>query len=130
MRRQRQATAALYVRLPIDAADRLDKAAERLAIPKKELVVEMVDRYLSTEGSGAPAEAVASGTALLGRYSFHEYPEPEVMTLEEAATFLKVSPEDLLEEVSAARVPAQRIGQSWRFSRAALVQWLSAGGSA
>ncbi len=90
----------------------------------------MVERYLSSAQTAAQVEAVAGGTSQLGRYSFHEYAEPEVMTLGEAAAFLRVSEEDLLEEVNATRIPAKQIGRSWRFSRTALVEWLSAGKSA
>ena len=61
----------------------------------------------------------------VGRYSFHEYPEPEVMTLEEAATFLRLTVEELSNAARSGQVPARSIGESWRFSRTALVNWLS-----
>jgi excisionase family DNA binding protein len=50
--------------------------------------------------------------------------EPEVMSLEEAAAFLRVAPEAVKELAETQRIPARRIGEAWRFSRPALIEWL------
>ena len=50
---------------------------------------------------------------------------PEVLTLAEAAAFLKVSEETLETEIAQNRIPGQRIGDEWRFLHAGLVNWLS-----
>jgi excisionase family DNA binding protein len=50
--------------------------------------------------------------------------EPEVMNLEEAAAFLRVTPEAVKALAEAQRIPARRIGEAWRFSRPALLEWL------
>jgi Helix-turn-helix domain len=47
-----------------------------------------------------------------------------VLTLTEAATFLRVSEAALAEKASVGEVPAQRIGGEWRFLQRALVDWL------
>ena len=50
---------------------------------------------------------------------------PEVMTLEEAALFLRVEPRELEDLALREEVPGRRIGTVWRFSRVALLAWLS-----
>jgi excisionase family DNA binding protein len=45
---------------------------------------------------------------------------PDIMTMKEAATFLKIHPKTLNKLALAKKVPAVRIGRSWRFSRLAL----------
>ena len=50
--------------------------------------------------------------------------DAEVLTLEEAAAYLRVSPE-MVEELATRRgLPARKIGDQWRFHQAALVDWL------
>lgn len=49
---------------------------------------------------------------------------PEVLDLEQTAVLLRVDPELVRELAQAQRIPARRIGESWRFSRAALLDWL------
>ena len=41
----------------------------------------------------------------------------ELMTLEEAAKFLKVSPRTLWEMARRGDIPSHRIGAQWRFTR-------------
>jgi len=50
--------------------------------------------------------------------------EAEVMTLEEAAAFLRLTPEAVRSLAETQRIPARRVGEAWRFSRPALVEWL------
>ena len=49
----------------------------------------------------------------------------EAMTLEEAARFLRIAPDELESLALRDEVPARRIGAQWRFSRSALVAWLA-----
>jgi excisionase family DNA binding protein len=51
----------------------------------------------------------------------------EVLTLEETAELLDISPRALREAAARGEVPAQKIARRWRFSRFALHQWLGAG---
>ena len=46
------------------------------------------------------------------------------MNLEEAAAFLRVPPEAVRGLAEQQRIPARRIGEAWRFSRSALLEWL------
>lgn len=48
----------------------------------------------------------------------------EVLTLAEAAAYLRVPEEDVASMVTAGRLPARQIGEEWRFSRAGLQEWL------
>jgi excisionase family DNA binding protein len=48
----------------------------------------------------------------------------EVLTPSEAAAFLRVTVDQLMEEATAGRVPARKIGAEWRFSKSGLEQWL------
>ena len=51
--------------------------------------------------------------------------DEDVITLDEAVSFLKVSKSTLYKLVESGRVPAKKVGRRWRFSRADLSQWLS-----
>ena len=121
MTRSSQPTTPLFVRLPAEAATRLQRTAERLEVPKKDLVADLVLRHLDGE---------AAETSRVGRAAFYEYREAEVLTLDEAADFLKVPVVDLEAMVARGAVPARRIGESWRLSRSALVAWLGTGAEA
>ncbi len=51
----------------------------------------------------------------------------DVLTLAEAASYLRVPEEDLLRLAEQRDVPAQRIGGEWRFLKRALGHWLTFG---
>ena len=51
-----------------------------------------------------------------------------VLTLTEAAAFLRVNEAALADKAAAGEVPAQQIGSEWRFLQRALVDWLYAAG--
>ena len=49
---------------------------------------------------------------------------PDVLTLAEAAAWLRVEESALLPDVQAGRVPARQVGGEWRFHKGALSSWL------
>jgi len=51
-------------------------------------------------------------------------PTQEVMTLSEAAAFLRVAENDLLDLAVHGRVPCRQVGSDWRFLRDAISEWL------
>lgn len=51
----------------------------------------------------------------------------EVLTLAEAASYLRVTEEALAKLVDANAIPAQKIGPGWRFLKRALAVWLRSG---
>jgi excisionase family DNA binding protein len=53
----------------------------------------------------------------------------EVLTLAEAAAYLRVGEAEVLRSVHEQGLPARQLGAEWRFSRAALQDWLGAGTS-
>jgi excisionase family DNA binding protein len=48
-----------------------------------------------------------------------------VMNAVQAAQFLQIEESVVIEMAEAGRLPARRLGDVWRFSRAALVDWLA-----
>lgn len=55
--------------------------------------------------------------------------EKEILNMEEAAELFNVSIKTFIKLLKEEKVPARKIGREWRFSRQALIQWLSAGDS-
>lgn len=55
--------------------------------------------------------------------------EKEILTLDEAAMLFGVSVKTFIKLLKEEKVPARKIGREWRFSRNALINWLSAGDS-
>ncbi len=53
----------------------------------------------------------------------------DVLTLEEAALYLRISKDKMEELAQTQRVPAQKIDSDWRFSKEALSLWLKLGQS-
>lgn len=51
--------------------------------------------------------------------------EATVLTLSEAAAFLRVSEEGLKKDADGGLLPGRRVGGEWRFVKDALVEWLS-----
>ena len=48
-----------------------------------------------------------------------------MLTLSEAARFLRLTPEVLTEQVLIGSIPGRRIGTEWRFLKSALNDWLA-----
>lgn len=114
MPRKNQPETPLYVRLPTPAVEKLDRAAAALGVHKKDLVEQLVTKYIG-----------ADIKPNVGSYSFRAYDPPEIMDEEEAARFLQVDAKTIVELAEAGKLPGKRLGKVWRFSRDALVAWLS-----
>ena len=50
--------------------------------------------------------------------------EPEVMTAEELAGFLRVPEATVRQYAGRFSIPGRQIGQEWRFWRVAILEWL------
>jgi len=129
---------ALYVRLPAAAVAKLDRAAQALGMRKKDIVAGLVQRYLDPDaGLGfRPGAALATRKVTvdvgggepgptLGAYSFQAYDPPEVLNARQAGDFLQIDEAAVIELAEAGKLPGRKLGPAWRFSRAALVAWLS-----
>ena len=110
------AEGALFVRVPAAAVDKLDRAALALGMRKKDLVAGLIQKLGPT--AGEPASTI-------GSYSFQPYDPPEVMNAVQAAQFLQIDEAVVTEMAEAGELPGRRLGDVWRFSRAALVAWLA-----
>ena len=53
--------------------------------------------------------------------------EPEILTPQEAADFLRVSLLTVQRQAKAGRLPGRRVGKEWRFSRSVLLEWVGSG---
>lgn len=49
---------------------------------------------------------------------------PNVLTLEETAAYLRLSPEVVVQEASSGNIPGQQINHTWRFLKSAIDEWL------
>jgi excisionase family DNA binding protein len=138
MSKKKDPEGALFVRLPSAAVQKLDRAAEALGVRKKDLVAGLVSRYVDPDSDrgldalGALATRRSAGPQLddgggvsRGSYSFRPYDLPEVMNAAQAAELLQVEEDVVLELAEAGKLPGRKLGAAWRFSRAALVAWLS-----
>jgi hypothetical protein len=106
----------LYVRLPNAAVAKLDHAAEVLGMRKKDLVAGLVTKYIGSYTGQGP---------MVGSYSFQPYEPPEIMNAEQAGQFLQIDEKMVIELAEAGKLPGKKLGPVWRFSRDALVAWLS-----
>ncbi len=139
-------TAALFVRIPTEHAERLDRAAFELKMPKQNLVSELVDRYVNPDspeslavlgagmgvagaGRKVTIEALEGEGLAVGHHSFRPAREPEVLTVQEAAELLRVEEKLVLGLASSGELPGRELGGQWRFARAALLRWLAEPGS-
>jgi excisionase family DNA binding protein len=108
----------LFVRLPKQQVAALDRLADRTGRPKQHLLSELL------------ADRLAPGAVSVGRIEVanpQDATDDDVLTLEEAATLFKVSPEAMQSAVERREVPGRRFGKDWRFSRLALLTWLGRG---
>ncbi len=71
----------------------------------------------SLKGTGSGAGAAAAGGGSSG--------PPDVMTPSEAATYLKVSEEDVVAAIDDGQIKAKKIGNAYRISREALDEFLN-----
>jgi excisionase family DNA binding protein len=49
--------------------------------------------------------------------------DSDVMTLEEVAAYLKVTPQTIYTWAQEKRIPAAKLGKEWRFKRSVLDRW-------
>ena len=105
-------TSPLFVRLPAASAEKLSRAAFELKTPKRELVADLVDRYLGAED------------ILVGR-AVPELRGPDVLTLPQLAELLQVDEKTVRSLATAGDLPGRKLGRQWRFSRQAVLDWLA-----
>jgi excisionase family DNA binding protein len=132
---------ALFVRLTPEQAGRLDRAASALPARKKDLIGGLLERFVHPDtpaGLAALRELAGHGELrrqvtfdlgreqpVVGHAEFRPAPEPEVLDAAQAAALLVVEEAAILELAERGELPGRKIGDAWRFSRRALLDWLS-----
>jgi excisionase family DNA binding protein len=110
----------LYVRLPRNQVAALDRLAQATGRPKQHLVSELLGDRLLTGGRQVSVGRVEVSSGGDGRVD-------EVLTLEEVAAFLKLSPDVVRSRAEEGELPGRRFGNEWRFARMAVLAWLADG---
>jgi len=71
-------------------------------------------------------QAMQGGQAQAGQQAAGTAPAtPDIMTLSEAAAYVRVGEEDLLEAIKAGQLKAKKIGTSYRITKQAIDEFLS-----
>jgi excisionase family DNA binding protein len=107
------------VRLPREEADRLDRVSARLGTSKGRLVANLIAEHLEP-----PSGIDALKGAPVGRHEFTPTNEPEVLTLEQLARLLELDVDAVRALAEQGDIPGRKLGDEWRFSRAAILEWL------
>jgi excisionase family DNA binding protein len=111
----------LFVRLPKAQAAALDRLADSTGRAKQHLVSELLaDRLVPTPLSVGRAEVMTNPLEVRG---------DDVLTLEEVAALFKLPPDAIQTAIKDGQLPGRRFGKEWRFSRSAVLAWLSHGDS-
>jgi excisionase family DNA binding protein len=122
-------TTALFVRLPAEDAEKIDRVAFEHKIPKKEVIRMLVTDHLDEIPRPAPIPGPAPEQQGAGHMVYVPYDPPDVLTAPQAAKLLHADVETILAMAERGEIPARKIGDEWRFGRAALLDWLGTAGS-
>jgi len=141
MRRAKQEQTAVFVRLPVEQARRLDRAAAAVGAHKKDLIAGLlaqhvdpdtpqgIDRLrtLASHGEEGSRRILIEEDRGLQRGSagFNPYAPMEVLDAEGAAALLAVDLATILELAEKGEIPGRRIAGEWRFARHGLLEWLA-----
>jgi excisionase family DNA binding protein len=117
---------ALFVRIPSEHASKLDRAADALGAPKRELITRLVAQYVDPDN---PTMMNALGGARaewsVGQHSFRPASALEILTPAQLAELLQVELEVVVELAEKEELPGRKVGEEWRFSREAILAWLA-----
>jgi excisionase family DNA binding protein len=129
-RKRRDETAALFVRLPLEEAEKLDRFAFERRIPKRDVVRTLLAEHLDDADviwhrpAPPPPPFPPTPEVVVGRAEFTPADAQEVLTVEQAAELLQVEPDAVRALADAGELPGRRIGDEWRFLRSAVLAWL------
>ncbi len=101
----------LFVRLPAPAAEQLDRIAQSKGASKREIVTRLI----------------LGDDLAVGQHDFHPHREPSVLTLSQAAELLQIDEPTIVQLAEKGALPGRRLGDQWRFSRSAVLDWLAGG---
>ena len=129
-RKRRDETAALFVRLPLEEAEKLDRFAFERRIPKRDVVRTLLAERLDDADViwrhpvPPPPPFPPTPEVVVGRAEFTPADAQEVLTVEQVAELLQVEPDDVSALADAGELPGRKIGEEWRFLRSAVLAWL------
>jgi excisionase family DNA binding protein len=134
-KRRDDETSALFVRLPLEEADKLDRFAFERRIPKRDVVRRLVAERLDDADAiwhhPLPPPTVPHGAdVIVGRAHYVPHEAPEVLTIEQVAALLQAAPEDVRALAESGELPGRRVGDEWRFLRRAVLAWLGGASAA
>ena len=69
---------------------------------------------------------LGNSITIVGKGKTMAEPEGEILTLDEVATYLKAGKRTVYRLVAEGRLPAFKLGGSWRFRRSDLDEWITA----
>ena len=134
-RKRRDDTAALFVRLPIEEAEKLDRFAFERRIPKRDVVRTLLAEHLDEADvvwrrplpPPMPVPVPPGPEVVVGRADFTPAEAPEVLTVDQAAELLQVEADDVRALADSGELLGRKIGEEWRFLRRAVLAWLGGG---
>jgi excisionase family DNA binding protein len=133
-RKRRDDEAALFVRLPREEADKLDRFVFERRIPKRDVVRRLVAEHLDDadimwQRPLPPPMPIPPGAdVVVGRADFVPTEAAEVLDVDEVAELLQVEADAVRDLAESGELPGRKIGDEWRFLRRAVLAWL--GGAA
>jgi excisionase family DNA binding protein len=129
-------TTALYVRLPVEEAEKLNRVAFESKRPKRDVIRMLVSEHLPEVPYPAPPTphpftVPAPPPSGGGPMVYVPAPEPrEVLTADEVAELLETETATVVAMAERGELPGRKIGDEWRFRRAAVLDWLGGAGPA
>ena len=131
----RQERTALFVRLTTAQAERLEQAANAVPAHKKDLIGGLVETYVDPTSEAGLERLreltqrpvvidLGADAPVVGHAEFRPSPL-EVLDAAQTAELMAVDEAAIVELAEAGELPGRKIGGAWRFSRAALLEWLS-----
>ncbi|HEY7621537.1 MAG TPA: helix-turn-helix domain-containing protein [Solirubrobacteraceae bacterium] len=132
-RKRRDDETALFVRLPREEAEKLDRFVFERRIPKRDVVRRLVAEHLdeadvmwqrSLPPPPMPVTLPHGGDVVVGRADFVPTAAAEVLDVDEVAELLQAEPDAVRELAEAGSLPGRKIGGEWRFLRRAVLAWL------
>jgi len=120
-----QERTALYVRIPKEAAEKLDRAAFELKRSKQDLIATLVTAADPDTLRRVTVETTEDGLTL-GHASFRPAPtSPDVLTVPDLAAWLQVDEATVTGLAESGEIPGRLLGGEWRFAREAVLDWLA-----
>jgi excisionase family DNA binding protein len=132
-RKRRDDETALFVRLPREEAEKLDRFVFERRIPKRDVVRRLVAEHLDEADviwqrplppPPMPVTLPHGADVVVGRADFVPTEAAEVLDVDEVAELLQAEPDAVRELAEAGSLPGRKIGDEWRFLRQAVLAWL------